>query len=122
MSDEELLGELRERVIHYFLDVLILDALNDSRNPISGRDLINFIHKRFGVLIDSGIIYSMLLAMERKDLIRGFSKEVLEKRTRRFYELSETGKKVSEDLMNNGQEIINFMKLLFKGNAKLILH
>lgn len=121
MLNEGLLKELRERTIYHFLDILILEALNDSSNYRSGRDLTNFIHKRFGVLIDAGLIYSVLLAMERKDLIRGFNKEVLEKRIKRFYELTENGKELSEYLVKNREDVINFMKLVFKGNTKLIL-
>jgi len=121
LLNEGLLKELRERTIYHFLDILILEALNDSSNYRSGRDLTNFIHKRFGVLIDAGLIYSVLLAMERKDLIRGFNKEVLEKRIKRFYELTENGKELSEYLVKNREDVINFMKLVFKGNTKLIL-
>jgi DNA-binding PadR family transcriptional regulator len=121
LSNEELLKELRERTIHQFLDIIVLEALHDSSNPISGRELANLIHKKFGILIDSGIIHSILFAMERKNLIRGFNKEILEKRINRFYKLTESGKELSEELMNNRQDIINFIKLLFKGNTKLIL-
>jgi len=121
LLNEDLLKELRERTIYHFLDILILEALNDSSNLKSGRDLVNSIHKRFGVTIDSGMIFSLLLAMERKDLIRGFNKEILEKRIKRFYELTENGKELAEGLMKNREDVINFMKLVFKGSTKLIL-
>jgi len=122
LPNKKLLKELRERTVHQFLDIMILEALHDSSNPMSGCELVNLIHKRFGVTIDSGMIFSLFVAMERKGLIHGFSKEVMEKRTRRFYVLTETGKEISEDLLNDRQEIINFVKLMFKENAKLILH
>lgn len=121
MSNKQLLKELRERAIHQFLDVIILEALNDTSSPRSGRELVNLIKKKFGITIDSGMIYSLLLAMERKELIRGFNKIIVEKRINRFYKLTENGKELSENLIDNREDVINFMKLLFKGHTKLIL-
>jgi DNA-binding PadR family transcriptional regulator len=120
LSNEKLLKELRERTVQQFLDIVILEALNDFSNPRSGPDIVNYIHKNFGVLIDLGLVYSYLSAMERKGLIHGFSKEIFEKRTRRFYKLTNNGENLVETLTRNQEDIVNFVKLMFKSKSKMI--
>lgn len=40
-------------------------------NPLSGYDVIMFVHKKFGILLSSGTVYSVLYSMERNGLVRG---------------------------------------------------
>lgn len=39
--------------------------------------------------------------MEKKGLIQGYSKEVTEIRTKRFYELTDIGEKLAKDFLEN---------------------
>jgi len=66
---QQIVENLRGRVIKSFLDILILSQL--KKTPMSGYDLIAFIHKKFDLLVSSGTVYSTLYSMERAELIKG---------------------------------------------------
>lgn len=98
--------KLRKRLIKTFLDIIILAHLNGSL--MSGYDIINAINKKFGILLSPGSIYSMLYALERKNLITGTLSE-----TRRIYTLTDKGKEKMENVLNNAQEISEYLTFLF---------
>jgi DNA-binding PadR family transcriptional regulator len=51
------------------MDVIILSKLRDG--PLSGYDIIAFVHDKYGFLMSSGTIYSRLYSLERDGLIEG---------------------------------------------------
>jgi len=63
------LNDMQRRVVKNFLDVLVLTELRYGR--LSGYDVIEFVHDRFGILVSSGTVYSLLYALERDGLIVG---------------------------------------------------
>jgi DNA-binding PadR family transcriptional regulator len=83
---------MHRRIVKNFLDVLILMELLD--NPLSGYDVISFIHKHFNVLLSSGTVYSCLYFLEREGLIRS---EWI--RRKRVYKLTEKGKQTVRTLL-----------------------
>jgi DNA-binding PadR family transcriptional regulator len=101
------LEEIQKSMIKNFLDIIILAELRNS-SPLSGYDVIDFIHKKFDVLISSGTIYSLLYSMERKGLIEG---ELTG--GKRVYVLTDKGTNAINALLKSKEEIQRFLGTLF---------
>jgi DNA-binding PadR family transcriptional regulator len=91
--------ELYERLVKDFMDIIILKELIDG-NFISGYDVRVLIHKRFHILISTGIIYSLLYSMERNGLIKGMMTS-----KKRVYTLTEKGKEKLKHISESSYEI-----------------
>ena len=92
--------KLRRRLVKNFMDLLILMELRER--TMSGYDVMTLIYRRFGILMGSGSVYSLLYRMEREGLIAGTWQE-----RRRVYMLTpkgaqaaETSHRFHEDLMD----------------------
>jgi len=96
--ESEVLKKMHRRMIKSFMDILILAELRNV--PMSGYDVIAYIHTKFGILVSSGTVYSLLYSMERDDLIRG----IWAKR-KRVYELTEKGERNIEAILNANDKI-----------------
>src|SRR3990170_4514872 len=81
---QKIVEKLRRRTIQNFLDILILTEMKNS--SLSGYDVIGLVHQRFGILMSSGTVYSLLYSLERDGWIRGFRKH-----RKRAYDLTEKG-------------------------------
>jgi DNA-binding PadR family transcriptional regulator len=68
------------------MDIIILAELRAG--PLSGYDIISFIHGRFHLLVSSGTVYSLLYSLERNGLIEGTWNE-----RKRVYKLTNKGEK-----------------------------
>jgi DNA-binding PadR family transcriptional regulator len=95
--------KLRRRVIKNFMDILILAELRKS--SLSGYDIIGLIHKKFGILVSSGTVYSLLYSLERNGLIKG-----LWNQRKRVYTLTEKGEQNTKVIMNANEEIQSFLR------------
>jgi len=93
---------MHRRMVKSFMDILILAELKNSL--MSGYDVIAYIHNKFGILVSSGTVYSLLYSMERDDLIRG----IWAKR-KRVYELTEKGERNIEAILNANDKIKSLM-------------
>jgi DNA-binding PadR family transcriptional regulator len=82
-------AKLRRRIIKNFLDIFVLTELRDS--PLSGYDLVGFVHEKFNVLVSSGTIYGLLYSLEREGLIEAESNG-----RKRVYRLTEKGEQDME--------------------------
>jgi len=100
--ESEVLKKMHRRIVKSFMDILILAELRNS--PMSGYDVIAYIHNKFGILVSSGTIYSLLYSMERDNLIRG----IWAKR-KRVYELTEKGERNIEAILNANDKIKGLM-------------
>ncbi|MFQ6080972.1 MAG: PadR family transcriptional regulator [Candidatus Bathyarchaeia archaeon] len=109
LSTEEFLEFIHKRILRELLDIVILGMLNKSRFPMSGYDVISFVHKKFGVLISSGTVYGLIHRMEREGLMRGFWKG-----RKRVYTLTEKGKETIKALLDERNEIINLIEKLLR--------
>ncbi|MGQ9460442.1 MAG: PadR family transcriptional regulator [Candidatus Bathyarchaeaceae archaeon] len=96
--ESEVLKKMHRRIVKSFMDLLILSELRNA--PMSGYDIIAYIHNKFGILVSSGTVYSLLYSMERDGLIRG----IWAKR-KRVYELSEKGEQNIEAILNANDKI-----------------
>lgn len=107
VSESKILDELNERVIKNFLDIVVMSKLKTE--SLSGYDFIAYINKRFNMLISAGTVYSLLYALERKQLIEGLGEE-----RRRTYRLTEKGAATIDIILNENHQIEGFMANILK--------
>jgi len=111
-SDETLgtaltLKNMHRRIVRDFLDVLVLAELHNG--PMSGYDVITFLHGKFHLLFSSGTVYSKLYSLERNGLISGSSNQ-----RKRMYRLTEKGEETIKAIMNTSDKIQYFMSSVLK--------
>jgi len=85
------------------MDILILTEMKKS--SISGYDVISLIHQKFGILLSSGTVYSMLYSLERDGFIKGVWNQ-----RKRVYTLNERGEQNMKVITKANQEIQNFLR------------
>jgi DNA-binding PadR family transcriptional regulator len=108
LMEREVLKKMHRRIVKSFMDVIVLAELKDG--PMSGYDVIGYIHDRFGILVSSGTVYSLLYSMERDELIEGkWAKR------KRVYALTEKGDKKIETILNANDKIKSLLTSLLKG-------
>jgi len=110
MTALKLAEKLRKRIIQNFMDILILTEIKKS--SLSGYDVIGFIHQKFGILMSSGTVYSLLYSLERDGLIRGIWNQ-----RKRVYELTEKGTQNMRIITKANEEIQTFIKNISLLNA-----
>jgi DNA-binding PadR family transcriptional regulator len=110
MASTMLAEKLRKRVIQNFMDILVLTEM--KKGALSGYDVIGLVHNRFGVLMSSGTIYSLLYSLERDGLIKGVWNQ-----RKRVYELAEKGEQNIKVITKANEEIQNFLKNITLLNA-----
>jgi DNA-binding PadR family transcriptional regulator len=103
----KILKRMHERIIKNFMDIIIMAELKSG--PLSGYDVISFIHNKFHLLVSSGTVYSLLYSLERNGLIEGAWNE-----RKRVYKLTEKGRKTIETILNANDKIQNFVTALLK--------
>jgi len=106
--------KLCERLVKDFLDVWILKKLSNG-HPLSGNDIIAFLHYEFGLLISPGTVYSTLYSLERESFVEGASSE-----RKRFYVLTEKGRAAIEATVNDRTQILRFLAELLKPNRTFL--
>ncbi|MEM2953350.1 MAG: PadR family transcriptional regulator [Candidatus Bathyarchaeia archaeon] len=103
----KILRKMHERIIKNFMDIIILAELRNG--PMSGYDVISFIHNKFHLLVSSGTVYSLLYSLERNGLIEGTWNE-----RKRVYKLTDKGAKTIETILSANDKIKNFITALLK--------
>jgi len=103
----KILKRMHERIIKNFMDIIILAELRNG--PLSGYDVISFIHNRFHLLVSSGTVYSLLYSLERNMLIEGAWNE-----RKRVYVLTDKGRKTIDTILCANDKIKNFITGLLK--------
>jgi len=106
-SEAKILKKMHEKVIKSFMDTIIMAELQNG--PISGYDVISYIHTKFGFLVSSGTVYSLLYSLERNNLVQGAWIE-----RKRVYKLTEKGAKTIETILNSQDKIRSFMTTMLK--------
>jgi DNA-binding PadR family transcriptional regulator len=66
-SEAKILKKMHEKLIKSFMDTIIMAELQNG--PISGYDVISYIHNKFGFLVSSARVYSLLYSLERNGLV-----------------------------------------------------
>ena len=102
-----ILKKMNRRIIKNFLDVLILAELRNG--PLSGYDVIAYIHNKFRLLVSSGTVYSLLYSLERDGLIAGSWNQ-----RKRVYKLTDKGDETIKAIMNANDKIQLLMSSLLK--------
>jgi len=103
VPSSELVENLRRRVIQNFMDILILTEL--KKGSLSGYDVISLVHEKFGILMSSGTVYSLLYSLEREDWIRGAWNQ-----RKRVYELTEKGKDHIQTITRANDEVKDLLR------------
>ena len=109
-TETKILKKMHERLIKNFMDVIVMAELRNG--AISGYDVISFIHTKFGLLVSSGTVYSLLYSLERNGLVEGVWDE-----RKRTYKLTEKGQKTIETILNASDKINGFMTSLLKAQT-----
>lgn len=109
----KMLRKMHERIIKNFMDIIILAELRNG--PMSGYDVISFIHNKFHLLVSSGTVCSLLYSLERNGLIEGTWNE-----GKRVCKLTDKGAKTIETILSANailsanDKIKNFITVLPK--------
>jgi DNA-binding PadR family transcriptional regulator len=106
-SEARIIKKMHERVIKSFMDTIIMGELQNG--PISGYDVISYIHSKFGFLASSGTVYSLLYSLERNGLVEGIWIE-----RKRIYRLTEKGAQTIQTILNSHDKIKGFMTTVLK--------
>jgi DNA-binding PadR family transcriptional regulator len=105
--EAKILKKIQERIIKSFMDTIIMSELRNG--PVSGYDIISYIYNKFGLLVSSGTVYSLLYSLERNGLIEGNWIE-----RKRVYKLTERGAKTTQVILDSTDRIKSFMKTVLK--------
>jgi len=106
----QILKKMHERIIKNFMDIIIMTELRNG--PLSGYDVISYIHNKFNLLVSSGTVYSLLYSLERNGLVEGIWDE-----RKRVYKLTEKGEKTIDTLINTSDKVKGFMANILKTQA-----
>jgi DNA-binding PadR family transcriptional regulator len=106
-SEARIIKKMHERVIKNFMDTIIMSELQNG--PISGYDVISYIPTRFGFLVSSGTVYSLLYSLERNGLVDGVWIE-----RKRVYRLTQKGAQTIGTILNAQDKIRSFMSTILK--------
>ena len=109
-SEARIIKKMHEKVIKSIMDTIIMAELQNG--PISGYDVISFIHNKFGFLASSGTVYSLLYSLERNSLVEGVWIE-----RKRIYKLTEKGAKTIETILNSQDKIKSFMTTILRAQT-----
>jgi DNA-binding PadR family transcriptional regulator len=74
------------------MDIIILKHLKNN-HPMSGYDVIKYLHKKFHMLPSPGAVYSLLYSLERKNLIKGNTNQ-----GKRVYKLTNRGEELLREI------------------------
>jgi DNA-binding PadR family transcriptional regulator len=107
VETSEFIKNLQRRLVKNFLDLLVLAELR--KRPLSGYDVLLFIHSRHHFLVSSGTIYSVLYSLERNGLISGTYTN-----RKRVYRLTDKGEKTMKTVLSANDKIRNLTLSLLK--------
>lgn len=99
--------KMYRRLIKSFLDVVILSELRNG--PMSGYDVIAFIHNKYRLLVSSGTVYSLLYSLERDGLVEGRWNQ-----RKRVYTLTDKGEKTIGAILRANEKIKGFLVNILK--------
>lgn len=89
----------------FFLGFIKIHILyHASEQPISGIEIIEEI-QRHGYQVSPGLIYPMLHSLEGESYLRS-SKKVVQGKMRKYYEITEEGRKMLEESREKIKELV----------------
>jgi len=115
-KEGNILTKLRRRLINELLDIIILSRI--ISNPgLTGYAIIEYLFRRFDILVSSGVVYATLYALERDGLIKGVWTG-----RKRTYTITPKGEKVVETLREKGEIISSLIKEIITQKSSLLRH
>lgn len=105
------IGEIRERCVKSFLDVIIGIILRDKASW--GYDIIANIHDKAHILLSPGVVYPVLYSMEKGGLIRR-EKDY----RRRVYVLTDEGTQWLNQMLSASKLIPNVITVFTDNNSR----
>jgi len=103
VEERGILKEIQRSIVKNFLDTVIMVRLKTC-SSLSGYNLIEYVQQKYGVLISSGTVYSLLYSLERKGLLKADCAS-----GKRLYALTEEGLKAIESILDSREEIKKFV-------------
>jgi DNA-binding PadR family transcriptional regulator len=103
-----LLGEMRNKLIDDFLDIVILRELENG--PLGCYDVISRVHDKYDRQLKSGKTYSRLYSLERKGLVRSRLNS-----NKRVFVLTESGRETIREIANEKNRILGYVLNLIEG-------
>ena len=111
METSTFLRTMHRRLIKNFSDIFILAELRNG--PLSGYDVIEYIHNKFRILVSSGTVYAILYSLERDGLITGNWNQ-----RRRMYNLTPKGEETLKAILSTNDKIECILSSLLKLQKK----
>src|SRR3989304_1866013 len=105
MDSSKFVDKLQRKVVQNFMDIFILTEM--EKGSSSGYNVIGLVQKKFGLLMSSGTVYSLLYSMERDGWIKGVWNS-----RKRVYELTEKGEQNIKAITKANKEVQDFLKRL----------
>jgi len=103
---EEFLKDFRKRLIKECIDIFILAELSEGKS-MSGFDFLTLLHKKFGIVLSSGTVYSKLYSLERQGLLQG---NIVSKKM--VYSVSKKGQEIMQIITMLNLKIQEFLEIL----------
>ncbi|MBC7130942.1 helix-turn-helix transcriptional regulator, partial [Candidatus Bathyarchaeota archaeon] len=101
-SDEDVIMDIKKKIVNDFLDLLILLHLYFNEGSFSGYDVLKHLQDKYGLFLSPGTVYSCLYNMERQGFLRGFQRD-----RRRVYALTKHGVEMAQAIIKNKGKILN---------------
>jgi DNA-binding PadR family transcriptional regulator len=89
------------------MDIIILKHLKNN-HPMSGYDVIKYLHKKFHMLPSPGTVYSILYSLERQNLIEGKMNQ-----GKRVYKLANQGENLLNQICSTRNNIKSVLSSIF---------
>lgn len=92
---------------------IILSVLSQLKEPQYGYSLVVLLEET-GISIEPGTLYPLLRRLEKQEILES-SWDTATSKPRKYYKLSENGKKIYKDLCNEWFKMADSMKNIING-------
>ncbi len=97
------------------LDIVVLNLLN--RGPSHGYEMVQTMKRIDGLQIREGNIYPILARLETDGLVASYSEPSTDGPPRKYFQLTEAGKKTLEAMNNHWDRLIKSLESIKKGTG-----
>jgi DNA-binding PadR family transcriptional regulator len=105
--EQKILGEMHNRIVRSFLDIVILQAL--ERGPLGCYDVVSLIRDKYDVSLSPGKTYSCLYTLEKEGLVQSELNS-----NKRIFRVTDQGKDVIRELSREKTKIFGMLLRLFE--------
>ena len=85
----------REKIFLALLDIILLKYIKEN-GSLAGYDFMIWVHKKYGVLLSSGTVYTKIYSLERRGLVKGEWGE-----RKRIYTLTKEGEATLNSVLSD---------------------